>query len=1114
MKNKIKNLLIKNWPILFLLGTVLIVFRQNYLPHTFLIGWDNLMPEFNLPLNIQRSFVAVWQEYQGLGLLGGMGHASEFIHQIGLLILSFVMPMELLRYAWTFLMLFTGSTGAYFLLKKLILKDCELSEIKLQLISLLAGLFYLLNLSTMQTFSAPYEAFITHFAALPWLLLSSIIFFLKPTFKHGLILTIILFLAAPQAYLPTLFLVYIIGLLILITSLSFLKRDAFSLKSFTKMFLIIISANAFWLLPFLYFTLTSSQVALNAKINQLATATIFLQNKVFGNVFDVMLLKGFWFNNVNPDLHGSFTYMLSGWRDYLANPLIVALGLMFFLIIIIGLIHAFKAKKPIQIAFAILFIFSFTMLATDTPPFSWLDILFRKIPLFNEVFRFPFTKFSILTSLTYAIFFALGVNKISSYIGKFKNKLGYLFTALMILLLFVFSLPLFSGHLFYSKERLSVPKEYFQTFDFFKNQDPNTRIADLPLSNFWGWTYYNWGYGGSGFLWHGIQQPILDTAFDVWSKNDENYYWEMAQAIYSKNPNLFEQVLNKYQVTWLLVDKNVVEVSSTKAVFTPEIESMISQDSAITKAASFGGIDIYKVSLKTKPDKFVFLTQALPKINSSIWSNLDTAYSSILNYATDKTSNYDYYFPFRSLLSNKNQENLEYKMTQEANFIDISNPIPKSNNTNLIIPSYSNNEEIIPVSFMLSTNSDKSRTISLLINPLEIHILSTSSDTEVFSNRIALPLFNLPADFSIENATLDVNGISNLSGKEIEQKTTYLSLKQDNLIFLKSKNQTIEKTIASKDLTSLFDREVTVNLGQIKKDSQIMVKIPKISADQGFQITQPDSRMEKVQNCDSFNHGHYSSSVNNGLLMLSSQNASACTSILLPTPIHSLSYAILVNSKNLQGLPLNFWLLNEDEGYSLINTYLKTGSVLQASTFVIPPQENYGRTYSLHFDNISIGNDKTANALGNISFYPIPYNFISSLALSQNTNLKMSDPKATTTVETAHPNESLYLIKPGVTKNSTIVLSQSFDSGWKAYEANKINLLNKTFPFVFGKEIKQHILVNNWENGWEIEKTDENSTIMLIYLPQSLQCLGEILFILLIAIIIVGSIKYVKKNPD
>ena len=49
-----------------------------------LTGWDNLHPEFNFWLNTKRAFSAVWQEFQGLGLVGGHGYAATLPHTLPL----------------------------------------------------------------------------------------------------------------------------------------------------------------------------------------------------------------------------------------------------------------------------------------------------------------------------------------------------------------------------------------------------------------------------------------------------------------------------------------------------------------------------------------------------------------------------------------------------------------------------------------------------------------------------------------------------------------------------------------------------------------------------------------------------------------------------------------------------------------------------------------------------------------------------------------------------------------------------------------------------------------------------------------------------------------------
>lgn len=1115
MKNLIRNLLIKNWPILFLFGIILLIFKQNYLPNTQLIGWDNLTPEFNLGMNIQRSIFAVWQEYQGLGLLGGMGHASDLIHQLSLLLMSIIIPEQLLRYTWTFLMLFTGSVGAYFLIKKLILEDSDFSYFKKQSVALLGALFYLLNLSTIQSFYAPFEAFIAHFAALPWLLLTSLLFFIKPNRKNGLIFVIVLILATPQAYIPTLFLVYIISLLILTFTLAIFKPSFFILRSFLKMMTIIFIVNAFWLLPFLYFTLTNSQVALTAKINQMSTETVFLQNKAYGNIFNVMLLKGFWFSNVDPNLKAIFSYMLSPWRDYLSNTPIALLGYALFGIIVVGIATNVRKGKNILIAFFVLFLFSFTMLAINTPPFSWLDTLFRQIPLFNEAFRFPFTKFSILTSLMYAIFFALGTAKITT-LPVIKRVQFQLLIPIFALLVLIFIFPAFNGKLFYEKEKLNLPKEYSQVFDFFNKQDPNTRIANLPQPTFWGWVFYNWGYGGSGFLWYGIKQPILDRAFDVWSKTNENYYWELSQAIYSKNPTLFYDVLNKYQVNWLLTDNNLIYPSSPLALSTENINSLINQNPSIQKATQFGNISIYKVVLKDNPKNFVFSSK-LSQVNPYNWGDNDKAYSDLGNYSSGNNNNV--FYPFRTLFSNKNQTDLEYKIVNEKDDILLTNPLPEYNsNVSLNLASFIQNEKIIAADFVTENNNNNT-TLSIILKTPEISILNNSSKMAVYSKKIKIPLISVLNNYK-GTIDINVNGIKTYmlnTSSPSKLGTTFLPTTQDSILVFNgpSVNSKI-LTIKVNDFSSLLG-PLSISLPYIKKGSTIEVKIPKIQDNyESLEQTMRADLSKTVKNCDNFNKKEYSANLtqidNTNVLRLESQYATACLSINAPNLIHDQGYALFIENLNEKGRSLHFWLSNENEFNSPIDTYLGENKTLTTDTYIIPPQEEFGRAYSLHFDNISITNDSTINYLGNTSIYPIPYSFLTSIVLSNNAN--QEDYTKLDYQSISHPNETKYLIKGANNTNpSSIILSQSFNPGWKAYRINKLNLLSEAFPFIFGDEIKEHVLVNNWENGWILDANKTHYNIEIIYLPQYLEYLGFIiLFIPIFLVLLKVLASKVSRN--
>lgn len=1084
----------KIYPIAVILAVFLLVFAANFSSSNILIGWDNRQQELSPLLNLKRYIFSVWQEYQGLGLLAGHAHASEIPHAIFIFLLSLIFPLAWIRQIFVFLMLFTGPLGMYFLVKKLAFYENEFLN---KYIPLMASLFYLLNLGTVQIFYAPLEPFIVQFAFLPWLFLVALNLLAKGGKKNLLYFILVNILAIPQAQIPTVFIVYIFSLSFFFFVLFLETKNKEIVRKFVKILLITLLINAFWILPFVYFYLTNGSVAFEAKINQMSTETIFQQNKEFGDIFDVMLLKGFWFQNVDPNLQGNFTYMMLPWKEYL-NTVVSFLGYLLFATCLIGFLYV-KRKAPFVIPFSALFVLAFTMLAANTLPFSVIDFVLRQIPLFNEIFRFPFTKFIALAILTYSFFFAIGVGKIYLTLErhlKTRGQVIYSLIPVFIVLLIFFSFPIFKGNLFYNKEKLKIPEEYQQTFDFFKAQNPNTRIANLPQISFWGWSFYSWGYGGSGFLWYGIPQPILDRAFDVWSGYDENYYWEISYAIHSKNPRLFEEVLNKYQINYLLVDKNIINPSSPKALFTKETDQLLSQMPSVHKKVSFGKIDIYEISLKNQVTNFVYLAGKNSTVNSYNWSNLDLAYLQNSDYITSAKS--DILYPFRSLFSGKNQENKEFIQTLEGNHIVISKKLDKEGKTRLNIPPISATD--ITVGFKVLKNSDGSAIIQANLETPQIYI----GKEKIWGQSLTRPLFLVPADgprqFNLTFNTLDMT--VNLDSDETELGRTK-ALEGQNLAFVTS--YTYFQVDMTNDVNSLLNQPSEINV-DLNNGSDFKVEIPKITDESLSFIKSPsEDTPKKVKNCENFRKGSISSGLEDNLISLSSQNATACLSLYSPFLPHQQGYSIFVENENSDGRPLHFWVLNEDQQTSVLDTYLPKNYSLETSDFIVPSYEEFGQGYSFNFESISIA-DRSWNKLGKLSVFPIPYDFLTSLYFG---NGIVRNPAINTKLEVAHPNESLYVIKGDLDSRDTLVLSQAFDNGWQAYRVSSDNFLTESLPFLFGKNLSGHVKVNNWENGWSA--LSDSGVTIIIYLPQYLEYIG--LAGLIIAGLIFGLKELREKNP-
>ncbi len=1095
----LKNKAMKYWPYLGLFFVVAFVSLINHKAGTWLTGWDNLHPEFFFGMNIKRSLFAVWQEYQGLGLLGGMGHASDLPRQLLLALLSFIVPVANLRYLWMVLTLLSGTLGMYVFLRSLSNEKHE------KVYPFLGALFYFLNIATVQTFFVPFESFIAHFGFLPWMLFLSLEYLKNPSNKKTLLLLVGLFLTSPASYIPTLFVVYGLALGVIVGLTYLLEKKKQILTRATKLLGIVVIANAFWLLPFLYFTATNSHVNLNSKINQMATQTIYLQNKEFGGILDTMLLKGFWFQNVDPDTSGNFVYMLQAWKDHYNNPLVILAGLLVFAIIITGIATTFRKKNRSFYPYVGLFIFCLTVLAVATPPFSLVNVLYRQaLPIFNQAFRFPFTKFSILTAFSYAIFFSIGAKSFIELLKK-HNRHVHAGTAgfiAIIALIGITIFPVLQGNFLYNKEQIAIPKEYFELFDFFKKQDPNTRIANFPQHTFWGWNFYNWNYGGSGFLWYGIKQPILDRAFDVWSSYNENYYYELSQALYAKDVNSFNAILQKYQITWLLVDSNVINPISPKALYLPQLEEMIKASPDIAKSAQFGKIAIYQVMLKDNPSSYVFATKTLSSVNDYLWSNNDKAYRDLENYQT--SSDPEIYYLFRSLASQKtsSEEAFTATITHDSFVLRPKNPVNLSEAATLIVPSYLSEENIIPIK------------LEGIIQNNHLIILATYYPPQLWDNGVLISgkeqtkeILRIPATKDNLAQKISVNGASSFSLKEGLLGTTFLSLTQDNILTVGTRAATLDDTvITSSSLQStpgLSEQTYTLSAG--KHDIRLIT--PLIN-DNYFGKTIKGNEIEQKNNCDQFRTGPTQLVKGFETLTFMAVNGTSCGSFFMNSLSHDQGYAVAITHRNLRGRSLHFWTLNQDAQYAPIDTYLPNNKNFTTDVFLVPPQEKFGLAYSFHFDNASIGNETVENEIKDTTVTAIPWDFASSIMIKTGLPQDSGIPHISL-VE--HPNESLYIVHDKSQGEHTLVLSQAFDKGWKAYRLPKTmssfqTKLSQIAPFIIGRSIPRHTKVNSWENGWTLSG---DGTIIIVYLPQYLQYIGGSMLLLALCYF---SLKSIMKT--
>ncbi len=655
--------------ILFFVSGVL--FFVNYKPGTFLIGWDNLFPEFNFKLNFTRDFFAVWQQYRGLGALDNFAQASNLLQDIYRLFLSLFLPNSLVRWVFVFITHFIGGLGIYYLICHLLLNKKK--SVFIELTAFIGALFYQYNLGTIQQFFLPFEAFIIQFAFLPWLFLTAIKFVQDGRKKSLIILFLCSILATPQAFIPTLFAVYFSAIFIFF--LGYVIIDKFrNIKRAAVLFAVILVTNIFWILPTGYSFLTHSKEVANAKNYQMASNDIFYRNKKYGDLSSIALIKGVVLDYKATDFKSNSTqYMMSPWLKHIDTSYFIVPAWVFFFLALIGFYKIIKNKNRELIPFAILFLFAFFMMGTDIPIINIPSNLLRQyIPLFATIFRFTFTKFSILYAFSYSIMLAIGIFYLTNIINKTVIK--KIIYGGLILLIFVYTLPSFQGHFFYENLGVKIPDEYFQVFDFFNNQNHNERVAVLPIPWYWAWLQPKWGTINSGFIWYGIPQSITDLAFTPWGAQNENFYWEFDQAIFSKNPSLLEKVLEKYDISWIYLDKNILNEPGRKMTY-EKYEQLLNNTNAIQLAAQFGSINIYHHQLKNNLNNFVEIKKNLPVVRPKYqYDSYDQAYVDYGDYYISDDS--QVFYPFRSLFSAKDPKDIEYTVDEDEQFLYFKSQLP------------------------------------------------------------------------------------------------------------------------------------------------------------------------------------------------------------------------------------------------------------------------------------------------------------------------------------------------------------------------------------------------------------------------------------------------------
>ncbi|PIU02274.1 hypothetical protein COT66_01040 [Candidatus Shapirobacteria bacterium CG09_land_8_20_14_0_10_49_15] len=978
------------WPALIALIAIIICVR-NYSPGTWLTGWDTLHPEFSFSLGFGRAISGAWQEHQGLGATASQAHAAELPRLIFLFLASLLLPVSFLRYFYFFVCLLLGPLGVYSFLKKIVFER-EVAW-RQNIPAFLGALFYLLNLGTVQHFVVPLEMFATQYAALGWLFLLMTQFIQTGKKNCLLLFGLVSFLAAPMAHTATLFYVYLVVVVLYLAGfLIFSPQKIFLRKRIFLLFFAILVTNFFWLGPNLYYVCRHSGEVEASKIHQLFTDEAIAQGQEFSGLAEVALFKSFLFNWQVYQPEVGFGPLLRAWQVHLNNPEVSFLGYLFFLLVAVGLATALFKKEVVLVSWlpVFIFLFFFMMILNPllSPIYSWL---IGRWSLAREILRFPFTKFSILLIFVEAIFFGQAVRVLFA-----KRKIISLLVAAIITGSLIFYMrPAFAGYLVSPQMRIKIPNEYFEMFAWFDQQTAG-RILKLPMPDLWGWNYYGWGYQGAGFLWFGLKQPLLDREFDRWSQYNQEAYRELSYALYSQNSSLLSSFVQKYNINWILLDENIFDPNhDQKVLLFEETKVILSQQNEFQLAKKFGPkISIYKVG--NLQNNKIYNLQSTEEI---VGANYDKVVSQL---------------PAKTALQLTRPEKV-IKVDFEKFFLFPENCGP----------------------ILL----DQSFAYDLLDGGRGFKLSAQAANACV-----KLPLFQLPLPLNEANLWLKVDLLKegdanfclfdNRLGRCAAQRYDYPFFE----IVGGAANYQLQFSLVANAYTELKVRQLSLTFYKQNSNEEAISllqegslgNLPVLQRQDTSCGIAPQKYFRKITGAD-----------DNQYIEYFSQNGNLCDTFYYPQLPHNQGYALLVESKNIQGLPIRFCLTNYQTRRCDLDIKLHEGADFKTQLFLIPPQSTGEKGFDLNLSNYSIGQVPSVNQLKAVKIFPVDYQWLA----------------------------------PIDQKNKRLFFDQSFDSGWLAlgWEDG-------------GPKLLKHVLINNWANGWELN--NEGQRPWIFFWPQGLEYLG------------------------
>lgn len=152
-----------------------------------------------------------------------------------------------------------------------------------------------------------------------------------------------------------------------------------------------------------------------------------------------------------------------------------------------------------------------------------------------------------------------------------------------------------------------------------------------------------------------------------------------------------------------------------------------------------------------------------------------------------------------------------------------------------------------------------------------------------------------------------------------------------------------------------------------------------------------------------------------------------------------------------------------------------------------------------------MGTEEAQSTIEDLRLYPFPKHFIEQTAFTAKYTVPLKPVYTKTAAHYTRKNSALFVASAKT--DSYLSLSQAYDSGWLALALRILQIyFSSGCRSWSGQKLQDHILVNNWNNGWYVPK-DAGIHAVILYWPIYIQYLGQIMTMLALIVIIIFALQ-------